>query len=786
MRRTLPAFALISVALLAACNGGGSANSAAAPNQAQAPPAATPAVSEAPSQAPGSAPGSSPTPVTVPTPTPNPNLLDVVNGTILRSYSPPQLDGMNDGNLGNAAEGIGSELPDAAKPPFVFTFELPGPAKIIEFEAALRGADTGKGEPPSTVAVAVSTTSASDGFHDVGTLSGGSDGSGGNKILTANVDARWVRVTANRLFDSVGATGTVGAPPAGLNPSGYYIMESVPDLNGAFVMSGRKADDWRSVFVMVGSDLVATQCNGDSMPATFVGTLAGRNWVADQAGTKDANPDKVRAVVNDDASIVAGRGNDGGGSPYYFMRTTDKPKFCGPRPNGTGIHHFLVLDQDAQPGFWPTDASSVPAPYSFTAIGAGMLDAAALTGQEGVITRGVCHVSNDMGPAQIALLQSWIAQGHKLILGNSGCNDPSDYAWFAYPFTSAGAGPDSAKGSVIQAENDALGTSDKNDAEHFVDLTAYDANQGGNAAGVSIPMTTTDAHWCGHLFAAKTTNVNGFIQSYAVDGKGVAIYDGFSDSDNGQSVVQRIRQLELALPVPSDLPCTQLATEAFLLVPSQEAAFDAGTARTIRAPMQVLANQGFNGHITVSASGGFPTTVKPSSFDLSGVQQLDVAVAVPASAKAGVSTVTVTGDNGQGKTAAATVTLTGTASLKKVFAAPAKQKRIRIYGIHFDVDSARIQPRSAPVIADIASVMRSNPTLHFRIEGYTDSDGGAAYNLGLSQRRAQAVVDELVAHYGIARSRLVAAGFGLTHPVASNATPAGKALNRRVELVVIS
>ncbi len=82
--------------------------------------------------------------------------------------------------------------------------------------------------------------------------------------------------------------------------------------------------------------------------------------------------------------------------------------------------------------------------------------------------------------------------------------------------------------------------------------------------------------------------------------------------------------------------------------------------------------------------------------------------------------------------------------------------------------------------------MRENAGLRFQVEGHTDSDGGAAYNLGLSQRRAQAVVDDLVTHHGIARSRLVAKGYGLTKPVAPNSTAAGKALNRRVELLRLS
>ena len=87
------------------------------------------------------------------------------------------------------------------------------------------------------------------------------------------------------------------------------------------------------------------------------------------------------------------------------------------------------------------------------------------------------------------------------------------------------------------------------------------------------------------------------------------------------------------------------------------------------------------------------------------------------------------------------------------------------------------------MIAEIADLMKGDRTLRFQVEGHTDSDGGAAYNLKLSQARAQSVVNDLIHRYHIASSRLVAKGFGLTRPVASNATDGGKALNRRVELL---
>ena len=768
-------FALLA-SILAACGGGGNqaqnASETAAPAATQsAAPAATQAGAETSPQASAQA-----TAVTVPTPTPNPNLLDVSNGTILRSYSPPQLDHMNDGTLGNAAEGIGAELPGGAGPPYVFTFELPGMTKIESFAVDLRAAPDASAPPPN-VAVAVSSTGPAEGFKDLGTMTG--DANGLKKTLAAGVTVRWVRVTANQLFNSISATGTLATPPPSLKPAGTYIEDDVPDLNGSFVTSGRVASDWRSRFASAGSGLTATWCNGDSMTHTFVGQLTGRNWNATFTGNKDANPDTVRAVINDDASIVAGV--DGNGGSTVYMRTTDTPAFCTARVTGTGARHVLVLDQDPIPTVYPLDGSPPLDGYRFSAIGAGMLDSDSLQGVETVFTRGVCKLTDLMGPQQLALLLAWsAAPGHKTILSNANCQSGSTYTWLPYPLTNAGPGPESDNASLIQVENSALGTNDKNDAVHYVDTLDFVKRQ--NAMANSFPATTADPHWCGHFFTAKTTNLNGFVQTYATDGGGILIYDGFNDSDNGNPQLQKIRQLELALPVPSDLPCTQLASDPFVLAPSQEAAFSAGAAQTIRAPMQLLANLGYNGHVTVKATGAFPASVSPAEFDLAGgTKDVAVTVNVPASAKAGVYTVNVVADNGSGKTAQASITLTGTATIPKK-AAMAVHQRIRIYGIHFDYDSAQIQPRSEPVIADIAALLKANPSWHFEVSGHTDSDGGAAYNLGLSQRRAQAVVDDLVKRYGIARSRLVAKGYGLARPVASNANDAGKAQNRRVEL----
>ena len=108
--------------------------------------------------------------------------------------------------------------------------------------------------------------------------------------------------------------------------------------------------------------------------------------------------------------------------------------------------------------------------------------------------------------------------------------------------------------------------------------------------------------------------------------------------------------------------------------------------------------------------------------------------------------------------------------------------KIVTHGINFDVDKATIRPESMGTINQIKQVLNDNPGLKFEIDGHTDSSGAAPHNLTLSQQRADAVKSELIA-LGIAPDRLTSKGYGDTKPMADNATPEGKANNRRVEFV---
>ena len=103
-------------------------------------------------------------------------------------------------------------------------------------------------------------------------------------------------------------------------------------------------------------------------------------------------------------------------------------------------------------------------------------------------------------------------------------------------------------------------------------------------------------------------------------------------------------------------------------------------------------------------------------------------------------------------------------------------------GVHFDFNKSRIRPGDAAVLDEAASTLKANPNVTINVNGYCDAIGGEEYNVRLSNRRSNAVVDYLV-RAGIPSSQLIPHGYGKTDFVATNDTAEGRAQNRRVELV---
>ncbi len=735
---------------------------------------ASPAAAETPPQAATSAePGASgipeaPTPQ--PTASPVPNLLDVARGTIVRAYNP---------SLDSPAVAVGGfSVPDNDAGPWTFVYELPGVATLSRASAKLQ-AKTDKGEG-ANITFAISTTSATSGFSDIGTIASAATDDEQSVSLSAP-RARWVRVTVSRTgaVRPANAFAVYGAfaPAAPLPIAGTYVQYEKPYANGTFASAPSTQDPWYLRVAVLGPGGVnGEQCFNGHLGDSYPGTLDGRTWSWKRSDTSGA------FVANDERTLLVGTQ----GPTTYWVRSSDHPKYCEPIVVGTGRDTVLVLESPSWSQIYPADPEWIANAPSmrFEQIGASMLDQSMLDRASTVWLDGLCK-SDDMLSAgdDVALVQ-WIAAGHKLLVTDADmCNDKTHYAMMPYQFVSDNPGARGAKGDrLIQVEDDVLGTSDKTDKAHVFDPQPW--VQGGNQLGDANTVTTQDPHWCGHLFGTNANHVNGFMQMYTTYGRGLIIYDGFDHDDDNNPEYQRVRRLELAAPVPPDLPCTEKASLGFVIQPDRDGKFAPGKAATLPFAMELLANQGWKGHVNVTTSGDFPGTVTPSSFDVSGgTQPLKIAVRIPQSAKPGTYAIIVNGDGGNGQTAQATIHLHADVSLVKQIKA---QRRIRIYGIHFDVDKATIKPQSEPVIAQIAAVMKQNPAWRFRVEGHTDSDGGLAHNGVLSQQRAESVVADLVKRYHIARSRLVPKGFGYSKPVAPNTTAAGKALNRRVELYLLN
>jgi outer membrane protein OmpA-like peptidoglycan-associated protein len=107
--------------------------------------------------------------------------------------------------------------------------------------------------------------------------------------------------------------------------------------------------------------------------------------------------------------------------------------------------------------------------------------------------------------------------------------------------------------------------------------------------------------------------------------------------------------------------------------------------------------------------------------------------------------------------------------------------------LDFEAGSGEIDPKSYPVLDEIAQLLRASPeTQLLRIEGHTDNVGPTEDNESLSKARADAVREYLITRGGIAKERLTSVGFGARRPIATNDTAEGRAKNRRVEVHVVT
>ena len=112
------------------------------------------------------------------------------------------------------------------------------------------------------------------------------------------------------------------------------------------------------------------------------------------------------------------------------------------------------------------------------------------------------------------------------------------------------------------------------------------------------------------------------------------------------------------------------------------------------------------------------------------------------------------------------------------------EKDFTLDGVQFEFDSAKLTADAKVVLKEVVDALKKNPNVKVEIQGHTDNVGEAAYNITLSQERANAVKDFLVQN-GISAMRITTRGYGENRPVASNETAEGRALNRRIDFVIV-
>jgi OmpA-OmpF porin, OOP family len=179
--------------------------------------------------------------------------------------------------------------------------------------------------------------------------------------------------------------------------------------------------------------------------------------------------------------------------------------------------------------------------------------------------------------------------------------------------------------------------------------------------------------------------------------------------------------------------------------------------------------QMFNPTVAGTSNKGVTWSLDPNlgSVSANGIYTAPATIQLPETVQ-----VTATSIEDSSKSASAVVKLMPPAN--------APQKVSMQLNVLFDSGKAVVKPDFRTDIQKVAVFMKNYPSAKAEIEGHTDNKGDAEMNLALSQRRADAVRNELIVQFGIAPGRLTAQGYGQTRPIADNKTAAGRKTNRRV------
>ena len=692
---------------------------------------------------------------------------------------------------------------------YTFVFELPAQAMIerLAFMAG-RNPDT----RARTVHGAVSIQSPDTGYTDAGTFTLQDTSDEQAFSLPRPTAARWIRVTieprpgGETTLSGVLAYGRESLATPSSSLSGAWVFDDYAAYSvSADVLLGSvgrlptdvSRDQYRKKYgrlqlVQEGDHVSGVRCAETGVDASLNG--AEDFWQGTRSGGSvrwKGRGAEGAGVANAEGTLLVGRF---GGYPFIAIKS-DTADSCVPAAVGNGKKVLLITGWNGAAGRYPpVDHRADYSGYRFVTMPTPLLRTSELADADSAVLAYLCDAGIELADWQKGILLDFVKDGHKLIIHDSDlCAPKVDYGFLPYPFATSNPGAHGARGDrLILVEPSPLGTDDRRDVPHFIDPPAYAA--GSNQLGDANVVTSQDEHWCGHLFGTNALHANGFMHMYARYGSGLIIYNGLDRDDGlgGNPHYHRLAQLELAASPSTRLPCTQSVAARFLVAPSQTTPFVPGRAQRIRLRLEVLANQGYAG--TVSLSPKAPDSL-PWNFSLSSAQVIlhgdtapvDLVIDVPPAATGNTYEVPVAGTDADGHTASAVITLV--AKAPEQVQVIEEQGRIRIVlpaAILFDFDKFKLKPSAEAALTRVKGpIIDRYPGAHLIVEGHTDDRGTQAYNQTLGAQRAQSVAGWLTGH-GIPAPLVETKSYGKNRPrCLPPTTEENRTCNRRVEIIVV-
>jgi len=740
------------------------------------------------------------------------NLISMAAGTITREWPPSATE---KGGGPNAFTLHNSWYSKSGAPgPYAFVFEFAAPAEIdsLVFQA-------NESNPTQAIRVEVSTQSSDSGYSALGEYALQPTTDEQTFLLPRPAMGRWLRVTLQQRpgaehtsLSHFFAYGKLQSPPTANPISGAWLYDIGPwqSDDKLFQGPGKLAAVPDSTLVNESYDMLQIVQQGSEFRGGLCHPISGEPRVSglrggSQAGSRIAwasLPDQGLGdgVLNQEGTMIVGATSDSQ-DPYILMRLAPGPDCSNlVKPAGSG-QTVLVLNPDGRFDPYPPPSNLEKFPGSrFVPLSMAVFTPEALSGVDTVVLGYLCDWGKRVAPWQAQALVEFTKAGHKLIIHDADDCTSTDYSFLPYPFHTSNPGRQGASSpDVILVEPSALGNDTKG-SKQSLDLKAWFSDPG-NEIGDSNTVTTNDPHWCGHLMARNTLNVYGFVHMYAPFGQGLFIYNGFDKDDHEETAYAKVLLLELQQPVPALLPCTESVAGKFLVAPSKQVPFASGRAQQVRVPLQVIANLGYAGTVSLApkapADAPWKTALSVAQVTVKGdVAPVTLTIDVPANAGSGGHEFLVNGQDGQGNTATATITLVAApvAEVEKVqtVANGCTQQLTVGSDALFAFAEATLTPTAQKTLVALGPAIKKIGQHPVQIHGYTDSIGSDNYNQLLSEQRARAVRDWLAAHHYIdyIAATTPIQGFGKKDPAAPNTNPdgsdnpAGRARNRRVEVLI--